>query len=168
MKKILLILILTAAVLPLFAATQMSLELGVQNTDLSLSYAGNSGNVKFNAKADLNASFIFDQKNGFDIIFAPDLTGNSFVIGGSYLYQTRVGDSTKMIFTAGPRISVKSASWALGADIMTSFRISLSQKIFLGVATGLEMYFAEFKDGKTTAYLDITVPLPKVTVGYLF
>ena len=80
MKKILLILILTAAVLPLFAATQMSLELGVQNTDLSLSYAGNSGNVKFNAKADLNASFIFDQKNGFDIIFAPDLTGNSFVI----------------------------------------------------------------------------------------
>ena len=168
MKKILLILILTAAVFPLFAATQMSLELGVQNTDLSLSYAGNSGNVKFNAKADLNASFIFDQKNGFDIVFAPDLTGNSFVIGGSYLYQTRVGDSTKMIFTAGPRISVKSASWALGADIMTSFRISLSQKIFLGVATGLEMYFAEFKNGKTTAYLDITVPLPKVTVGYLF
>lgn len=168
MKKTVFVLLLLLAALPVFASTQMSLELGVQNTDLSLSYKGDTGNVKFNAKADLRAAFVFDEKNGFDVIFAPDLTGNSFVIGGSYLYQTKVGSSTKLVLSAGPRITVKSASWSLGADIMASFRISLSQKIFLGIATGMQMYFAEFNGGKTTAYLDITVPLPKVSVGYTF
>lgn len=168
MKKTVMVLILIAAALPLFAASQMSLELGVQNTDLSLSYKGNTGNVKFNAKADLRAAFVFEDRNGFDVIFTPDLTGNSFIIGGSYLYQTKVGNTTKLLLSAGPRISVKSSSWSLGADILASFRINLSQKIFLGISTGMQMYFAEFRNGKTTAYLDITVPLPKVSVGFMF
>ena len=111
MKKIIAITVLLLATIPLFAAnTQMKLELGVQNTDVSLNYLGNSGTVKFNAKLDMNMNVVFNEKNGFNVVFAPDLTGNSFVVGGGYVYQTRIGNSTKLLMSVGPRVDIKSSS----------------------------------------------------------
>ena len=169
MKKIITILLLLIVTLPVFAAnTQMKLELGVQNTDISLNYKGNTGNVKFNAKTDLNLTVVFDGKNGFNLVFAPDLTGNSFVVGGGYVLQTKVGNSTKLLVSAGPRINVKSSTWSLGADVSASLHLDLTSKMYLAISTGTEIYLAEFRNGETKAYLDLTIPLPRIAIGYTF
>ena len=60
MKKFLAITILLLVAIPLFATTKMQLELGVQNSDISLNYQGDSGTVKFNAELDLGMNVIFD------------------------------------------------------------------------------------------------------------
>lgn len=169
MKKIIAFTILLLATIPLFAAnTQMKLELGVQNTDVSLNYLGNSGTVKFNAKLDMNMNVVFNDKNGFNVVFAPDLTGNSFIVGGGYVYQTRIGNSTKLLMSIGPRADIKSSSWSLGFDFNVALHLDLTSKVYIAVSTGTDVYVAQFEKGKTKAYIDLTIPLPKIAIGYTF
>lgn len=169
MKKIIVITILLLATIPLFATdTQMKFELGVQNSDVSLNYLGNSGTVKFNAKLDLNMNVVFNDKNGFNVVFVPDLTGNSFIVGGGYVYQTKIGNSTKLLMSVGPRVDIRSSSWSLGFDFNVALHLILTSKVYVSVSTGTQMYVAQFEKGKTKAFVDLTVPLPKIAIGYAF
>ena len=168
MKKFLAITILLLVAIPLFATTKMQLELGVQNADISLNYQGDSGTVKFNAELDLGMNVIFDEKNGFNLVFAPNLTGNSFTFGGGYIYQTKIGDSTKLLLSAGPRANIKSSSWSLGVDLSAALQLNLTSKVYISVSTGTVLYVAKFEKGNTKAYIDLTIPLPKIAIGYTF
>lgn len=172
MKRIALILILSAAAVALYASVDFDLAIG-QKTGASLEFEDKGSGLKpqflFNVDAELDMDF--GKGHGMLVSVNPFSESGSveFALGAGYAYQDTISNSTSFIVGVGPSFifSSNGVGFALFATI--DFDFHLTQSMFIRVGTGIELGFGEFGSsefGKKS--MTINIPLPAIGLGWNF
>ncbi len=171
MKKklglVLLVLVLSAS---LFAAVDMRLDLGVQNSAIALDMDLSNSNAKPKFTAEFDATFTttFDNGVGFYVGFTPDLVGGKFGLDGGFAYKIKVSNDIDCLLNIGPSFMFGGQGTNIGADLMAYFDFFITQSMYMQLGVGSQFEFCQISNNKTTSNVSMTMPLPSFAIGWKF
>ncbi len=174
MKRFCVVLLTLVLSVSLFAATDMRLDLGVQNSavQLDIDFSKKDSKAKFTAELDATFTATFDKGLGFYVDFAPDFVGSTYCLSGGFAYLMNVGKTTDLIFNVGPYFEFASRKTTIGFDAMANFDFALTKAMYVQLGVGTQFEICQiYKSGdktKTESKVKMSVPLPSVALGWRF
>ncbi len=171
MKKFIITLALILVSVSAFAATDIFVGLGVQNSKLSLEMSKpEKGDFSFDFKdktIEGELAVIFDGSNGFKVTAGTE--GFSGIkLGVGYVYTDNINANVGYSLYAGPTFDIKGKTFGLGADLVAAFQFYITNGFYIDVATGLLMEFVTFGNNNTDTSFTANIPLPRVSLGWKF
>lgn len=171
MKKFFIVLTLILVSFSAFAATDIFVGLGIQNSKLSLAMSKpEGGDFSFDFKdktIEGELAVIFDGNSGFKVTAGTE--GFSGIkLGVGYAYTDKINANVGYTLYAGPTFDIKGSNFGLGADLVASFQFFISNGFYIDVATGLLMDIIQFSSNGHTVNFTADIPLPRVSLGWKF
>lgn len=168
-KFVLFVLIALFVIAPAFAANDIYVDLGIQNSELSLDlFNNNKFGAKFNASVAGEFTMIIDKGMGFSIDALADLAQSEIDLGVNFAYAGKISQNVLYILTVGPSFDFGTNVFSIGADFEASFLFFISRSMYISVATGVDMNFVDCKSGSTESNFCMNIPIPSVGFGWKF
>lgn len=174
MKKKIIVLALVAAFAISFISAgnlKADLAIGMQDVGMKLSFKNSGDTNKLTSTIEANISatvdLLFSNNIGMNVLLGTDFK-NEFKVGTGFLYMTNM--STTSIFSAsvGPFFIFNGTRTHMGIYLTADFDFILAKSLFLRIGTGMDLDFLQFGGGDTTTNTNVSIPLPRLALGWKF
>lgn len=175
MKKILLVaLVATISICSIFASSpDYKLSVGVngdagsclkiemnkkKNTDFS-------SNITMNLDTELG--IFFKDGLGMNVIFATE-NFNAFKLAAGFAYNLPINSNWDFVISVGPSFGFENKNNTLGFYGHFDFDFIAGKYFFARLGTGLDIIYLTYGNGDAEAMLEMTIPVPRVAIGWNF
>ncbi len=172
-KKILVLALVAAFALSFISAGSLKadLALGMQDAGMKLSFKNNGDTNKLTSSIEANLSgtvdLLFSKNVGMNVLLGTDFK-SEFKVGAGFLYMTNISTSSIFSASVGPFFIFNGNKTHMGIYVTADFDFILTKSLFIRIGTGMDLDFIQFGGGDTTTNTDVSIPLPRLALGWKF